>query len=94
MKVAVTCPECALESISELSIAVAANALLTGKTIRLYAACHDQFWTATFVEREQLRKTLAALPVKTAHTNDSQPHTQRDGQFQQPNTSIACRNSG
>jgi hypothetical protein len=87
MKVAVTCPECALESISELSIAVVANALLTGKTIRLYAACHDQFWTATFVEREQLRKSLAALPVKT-------PHAQRDGQFQQPNTPIACRNSG
>ena len=60
MKFAVTCPECALESISELSIATIANALLTGKSIRLYAACHDQYWTATFIEREQLRKTLAA----------------------------------
>jgi hypothetical protein len=94
MKFAVTCPECALESISELSIAAIANALLTGRTIRLYAACHDQFWTATFVEREQLRKALAVLPVKTPHTSDIQPHAQRDAQLHDPHTSIACRNSG
>ena len=66
MKIAVTCPECALESISELPIASIANALLTGKSIRLFAACHDQYWTATFIEREHLRKTLAApTPPKT-----------------------------
>jgi hypothetical protein len=91
MKFAVTCPECALESISELPIAVIANALLTGKSIRLYASCHDRFWTATFVEREQLRKTLAALPVKPPHSADMQPRAPREGQRDSPS---ACRNGG
>ena len=73
MKFAVTCPDCALESISELPIALIANALLTGKGIRLYASCHDQFWTATFVEREQLRKTLGTMRVETRHSCVGEP---------------------
>jgi hypothetical protein len=60
----VTCPECALESPFELPIALIANALLTGKGIRLHARCHDQYWTATFVEREQLRKTLGTMTIE------------------------------
>jgi hypothetical protein len=64
----VTCPECALESPFELPIALIANALLTGKGIRLHARCHDQYWTATFVEREQLRKTLGTMTI------DARPH--------------------
>jgi hypothetical protein len=63
MRIPVTCPECALESLFELSIAAVASALLTGKTIRLHAGCHDIYWTATFVERERLRQTLRALQV-------------------------------
>ena len=59
----VTCPQCALESPFELPIAVIANALLTGKGIRLHARCHDQYWTATFLEREQLRKTLGTMTI-------------------------------
>ena len=61
----VTCPDCALESLSEMPIALIANALLTGKDIRLYANCHDLYWTATFAEREQLRQSLALLKVET-----------------------------
>ena len=60
----VTCPQCALESPFELPIAVIANALLTGKGIRLHARCHDQYWTATFLEREQLRKTLGTMTIE------------------------------
>ena len=65
LKVPVTCPSCALVCLEEISIAVVANALLTEKSIRLYASCCDQYWTATFVEREQLRKTLSAMIVES-----------------------------
>jgi hypothetical protein len=60
----VTCPACALESLSEMPIAVIANALLTGKGIRLHSRCHNHYWTATFVEREELRKSLALLQIE------------------------------
>jgi hypothetical protein len=59
MQIPVTCPECAMESRTALSIAVIASALLTGNSIRLYAGCHDIYWTATFVERERLRQAGA-----------------------------------
>jgi hypothetical protein len=61
----VTCPACALESLSEMPIAVIANALLTGKGIRLHSKCHDHYWTATFVERAELRKSLALLQIES-----------------------------
>jgi hypothetical protein len=52
-----------MESRTALSIAVIASALLTGNSIRLYAGCHDIYWTATFVERERLRQALRAIKV-------------------------------
>ena len=68
LKFSLTCPDCALESVSELPIALIANALLIGKTLRLHSPCHDRYWTATFAEREQIRKSLAALKLD-AHAN-------------------------
>jgi hypothetical protein len=65
LKFTVTCPNCALESVSEIPIALIANALLTGQGIRLHSNCHDHYWTATFAEREQLRKSLACLKIET-----------------------------
>jgi hypothetical protein len=44
-----------------MPIALIANGLLIGKAIRLYSKCHDHYWTATYAEREELRKSLAAL---------------------------------
>ena len=70
LKIPVTCPDCALESVSEMPIAVIANGLLTGQSLRLYSHCHDRYWTATFTEREHLRKTLAML--KEPHTHQAQ----------------------
>jgi hypothetical protein len=64
----VTCPDCALESLSEIPIALIANALLTGKSVRLHASCHGQYWTATFIERQQLRKSLGAMTIETPRT--------------------------
>jgi hypothetical protein len=63
LKFSVTCPDCALESVSEMPIAVIASGLLSGKSLRLYSNCHDRYWTATFTEREQLRKSLAVLKI-------------------------------
>jgi hypothetical protein len=54
--------------VSEIPIAVIANGLLTGKELRLYSNCHMRYWTATFAEREQLRKSLAKLDIDT-HAN-------------------------
>lgn len=70
LKFPVTCPDCALESLAEMPIALIANALLTGKGIRLHAHCHDLYWTATFAEREQLRKSLALLKVEVYTLNE------------------------
>jgi hypothetical protein len=64
LRFAVTCPDCGVVSLSELPIAVIANALLTGKSIRLHASCHEEvYWTATYIEREQLRKTLGTMKI-------------------------------
>jgi hypothetical protein len=72
----VTCPACALESLSEMPIAVIANALLTGKGIRLHSKCHNLYWTATFVEREELRNSLALLQVESPK-HPAHPHATR-----------------
>jgi hypothetical protein len=69
LKFSVTCPECALESVLEMPIGAIAHGLLSGKSLRLYSRCHDRYWTATFTEREQLRKSLAALKVEQASQN-------------------------
>jgi len=71
----VTCPDCACESVLSMPIAVIANRLLTGKSLRLYSKCHDRYWTATFTEREQLRQSLASLKIDM-HARDSQPHAE------------------
>ena len=75
LKFSVTCPDCALESVSEIPIAVIANSLLTGKSLRLYSYCHDRYWTATFVERERLRKSLSTLHIDT-HTTPTRPQSE------------------
>ena len=76
LKITVTCPHCALESLAEVPIALIANALLIGKPIRLYSSCHNQYWTATFAEREQLRQSLAALEVEP-HAHQAPPHAEQ-----------------
>jgi hypothetical protein len=76
LKISVTCPHCALESLADMPIALIANALLIGKAIRLYSRCHNHYWTATFAEREQLRKSLAALKIES-HTHRVAPHAEQ-----------------
>jgi hypothetical protein len=57
-----------------MPIAVIADSLLTGKSLRLYSRCHDRYWTATFIEREQLRKSLATLNIET-HADQDRSHS-------------------
>jgi hypothetical protein len=59
-----------------MPIAVIADSLLTGKSLRLYSNCHDRYWTATFIEREQLRKSLAMLKIDT-HANQNPRYTEQ-----------------
>jgi hypothetical protein len=85
-KVPVTCPHCALESVSAMSIALIANALLTGKAIRLHSTCHDQYWTATYAERQQLRRSLAVLNIE----GHAQPSPVRAGRLES-DSQRSCR---
>jgi hypothetical protein len=74
MKFPVTCPECAAELLTEFPVAFIANALATGKGIRLYASCHDTFWTATFLERQQLREYLGVARIEAqARMSNAEP---------------------
>lgn len=77
MKFPVICPECARETIGEFQIAVIATALITGKNLRLYAACHNVYWTASPVEREQLREYLAVIRID-ARERAEQPQESSD----------------
>jgi hypothetical protein len=76
LKFSVTCPDCALESLSVMPIAVIANGLLTGQSLRLHSNCHDRYWTATFREREQLRQCLAELNLETGSHQTRAPAKQ------------------
>jgi hypothetical protein len=82
MKFPVTCPECAAELLTEFPVPFIANALATGKGIRLYASCHDTFWTATFLERQKLREYLGAMRIEAQAriSNAEQPTGYREAE--------------
>jgi hypothetical protein len=56
----VTCPICAQAQLTELPVALIAEALMVGSSIRLHASCHDVYWDATELEIEQIREYLGA----------------------------------
>jgi hypothetical protein len=56
----VTCPICARALLTELPVALIAEALIMGSSIRLHASCHDVHWDATELEVEQIREDLSA----------------------------------
>jgi len=56
----VTCPKCRQEILAQLPIGSVADALISGKPVRLYAACHDVYWDAHHTEIEQLREYMGA----------------------------------
>jgi len=59
----VSCPICARALLTELPVALIAEALIMGSSIRLHASCHDVYWDATELEVEQIREYLSAGAV-------------------------------
>jgi hypothetical protein len=57
----VICPRCGEESLTEVSIALAAEALMRNEGAQLKAACHNLYWTASPAEMQQLRKYMGAV---------------------------------
>jgi hypothetical protein len=62
----VTCPICARALLTELPVALIAEALIRGASIRLHAGCHEVAWDATQLEVEQIRQYLGAGAVTHA----------------------------
>jgi len=57
----VTCPKCGTESIARYPVADVATALLSRSTpLKLYAPCHDYYWTASQWELQQVRQYMGA----------------------------------
>ena len=57
----VTCPNCGQKLLTEFRCTDVAAALFNGRPIRLYASCHDELWTASELEMEQIREYLGAV---------------------------------
>ena len=66
IRVPMMCPSCAKERIYSLSIAASAAALLNRRALSLKCSCETR-WSASHLEREQIREYLATLgpPVPT-----------------------------
>jgi hypothetical protein len=59
-RVPVTCPRCGEERLTNFSATMIGEALGAGNTIRLFASCHGEWWSASYIEREQLKEYLDA----------------------------------
>jgi hypothetical protein len=57
----VTCRACGAESLLELPVAPVQAALFDGQPLRLYAPCHQQWWSANRTELAQIRDYLATV---------------------------------
>jgi hypothetical protein len=66
----VTCPICSRALLTELPVALIAEALIVGSPIRLHAICHNVYWDATELEVEQIREYLGA-GVITGHRSET-----------------------
>lgn len=56
----VSCPVCRKEVIAEYRPVDIVGALINGRPIHLYAACHDRSWIASYIEIQQIRGHLGA----------------------------------
>ncbi len=60
----VRCPVCGQEVTAEYRTADLVGALINGRPIRLYAACHDTSWTPSYVEVQQIRAHFRATRLE------------------------------
>lgn len=58
VSIAVTCPHCGTESLSEFPVIVVVTALTRWNNMALYAACHQQRWDASTVELQGIRRQM------------------------------------
>jgi hypothetical protein len=67
----VVCPRCGVESLAEVSVDLAAEALMRNEGVQLKAACHNLYWTASPTEMQQLREHMRAGFVVEQRTSSS-----------------------
>ncbi len=56
----VSCPVCGAKLIAQYRPVDIVGALINGRPIHLYAACHDKSWIASYVEVQRIRSFLGA----------------------------------
>lgn len=56
----IKCPECGEACLEGFSVAVVADALISGTRLRMRSRCHSKEWDASLVEMEQMRQYLCA----------------------------------
>jgi hypothetical protein len=59
----VSCPVCGTKQVAQYRSIDIVGALINGRPIHLYAACHDKSWIASYVETQQIRSFLGATRV-------------------------------
>jgi hypothetical protein len=65
----VTCPKCRHEVLATLPLGIVAAALISGRSIRLHASCHDVYWDAHHSEIEQIREYMAAPSLEALQSS-------------------------
>ncbi len=71
IRIPVKCPRCGGASLAQFNIAVIAEAFILENPIRLHATCHDQWWDATYSERQEIREHLIELRLKSQATQSN-----------------------
>ena len=64
IRLTVKCPRCGRGTLAQLRIAVIAQAFILENPIRLHATCHDLWWDASYLERQELREHLIGMQFK------------------------------
>ena len=64
LRVPVTCPDCGAEQLAEFPVDRIAKALREGRPLRLHSSCHNQWWSASEIEAEQVRQYVGALSMR------------------------------
>jgi hypothetical protein len=54
----IRCPVCGKEAITQYRAIDVVGALINGRPIHLYTACHDRSWIASYIEVQQIRAHL------------------------------------
>jgi predicted nucleic-acid-binding Zn-ribbon protein len=80
ISVAMKCPRCGNESFAKFQIAAVAEALILENPIRIHAPCHDEWWTASYSERQQIREQLIVVvePIDALSVRNRRPNQHVD----------------